>query len=149
MDWALALNAVSSAALVAAVLFGVVQMRRESAVRREQAAIEVIRSMQTREWASAVGPIGALPVPAQATLGERDADAAAAIGLRLETLGYLVYRGIVPAAVAYDLVGGITVVAWQRLSAWVESDRARTGNSKSYEWFEWLATRFRSPPSTN
>lgn len=148
MDWALALNAVSSAALVAAVLFGVVQLRRESAARREQAAIEIVRSMQTREWASAVGPVGALPLPARARLHERDAEAAAAVGLRLETLGYLVYRGIVPVEVAYDLVGGITAVAWERLAAWVESDRAHTGNRKSYEWFEWLARRFDSLPST-
>lgn len=103
--------------------------------------------MQTREWATAVGPVGALPLPAKARLDERDADAAAAVGLRLETLGYLVYRGIVPAEVAYDLVGGITLVAWERLSAWVEADRAQTGNHKSYEWFEWLARRLGSFPS--
>jgi len=150
MDWSTSLDVIRTVALVAAVVFAALQVRNANRTRKEQAAVELVRSMQSAEWMTAVGPVSRLPTGGVAHL-DPDLEAfATTIALRLETVGYLVYRRTVPLDVVDDLVGGMTRVAWTRLRSWVLKGRQGSGNEKSYEWFQWLAERLaeRGPSPT-
>ena len=68
-------------------------------------------------------------------------DAAWALCAKYETLGYLVYRGIMPIELVEELVGGVGVHLWNRLRPWAESIRAEQGQPLLLEWFQWLAER--------
>jgi hypothetical protein len=141
MDWSTILSLLSTLALVAAVVFAALQVRQTNQQRQEQVAIELIRSMQSTEWASSVGPISRLPMHGAAQLDRTQEAAATAIALRLETLGYLVYRRAVTLDLVDELLGGMTRTAWDRLAPWVQKWRQDSGNEKAYEWFQWLSER--------
>ena len=150
MDWSTGLDVIRTVALIAAVIFAALQVRYANRNRKEQAAVELIRPMQSAEWMSAVGPVSRLPIPGAAHLARDQEAIATTIAVRLETVGYLVCRRAVPLVVVDDLVGGITRAAWARLNPWVMEGRQASGNEKSYEWFQWLAERLaeRGPSPT-
>ncbi len=141
MDWPAILSLVSTAALIGAVVFAGLQVRQTNEQRKEQAAIELVRSMQSAEWTSSIGPISELPVHGSAQLDATQEAAALSVALRLETLGYLVYRRAASLELVDDLVGGMTRTAWDRLGPWVQAWRHDSGNEKAFEWFEWLNDR--------
>ena len=73
------------------------------------------------------------------------------MGLTFETLGYMVYRRIIPLQIAEDLLGGMVTGSWQRLGSWAERTRVATDNPALMEWFEWLNDRLlenRKPAKT-
>lgn len=146
MNVATIISVVSAVALIVAAIVAALQVRHAAQERAEQAAVELVRAMQGDAWLTSVGPISNLPSQPTLPLAIEDERAAHSVGIRLETLGYLVYRGSVPLRTAEDLVGGITVVAWDRLASWVEEGRRLSGNEKSYEWFQWLAEQIARDP---
>jgi hypothetical protein len=62
-------------------------------------------------------------------------------GVRLETVGYMVFRRNVDLQTVHDLVGGVTLMFWSLTKSWAGRERERTGNAKLFEWCEWLANR--------
>jgi len=68
-------------------------------------------------------------------------DAAQAVGVTLEGLGYSVYARLIPLQVVGDLMGGTVRLAWRKLHPYIEEERRRTGSQKTFEWFEWLAAQ--------
>src|SRR5258708_3590852 len=150
MDWSNILSLLSTLALVAAVAFAALQVRQSNRNRMDQAAIEVVRSTLSEGWENAIGPVMRLATPADGHLDPAQEGAATAIALRLETLGYLVYRRMVSLDLVDELHGGITRLAWARLGPWVMNGRRDSGNEKAYEWFQWLAERLadRGPSPT-
>jgi len=141
VDWSNTLSLLSTLALVGAVAFAGLQVRQTNQQRKEQAAIELVRSMQSLEWTSSIGPISRLPVHGVAQLDRTQEAAATSVALRLETLGYLVYRHVVSLDLVDDLLGGMSRTAWDRLGPWVQKWRHDSGNEKAYEWFQWLLER--------
>jgi hypothetical protein len=141
MDWPTILSLLSTLALVGAVVFAGLQVRQNNEQRREQAAIELVRSMQSVEWTSSVGPISRLPLHGTPDLTASQAEAATTLALRLEAMGYLVYRRAVSLDLVDELVGGMSRTAWDRLEPWVAKYRDGSGNQKAFEWFQWLAER--------
>ena len=103
MDWSTILSLLSTVALIGAVVFAGLQVRQTNQLRREQTAIELARSMQSVEWTSAVGPISRIPLHGSATLDPSTEAAATSLALRLETLGYLVFRHAVSLEVIDEL----------------------------------------------
>ena len=98
--------------------------------------------------------VHSIPDESSASAIESDArtlDAAHAVGIILEGLGYSVYARIVPLQVVADLVGGTVRLAWRKLRPYVEEERRRSGSEKTFEWFQWLATQLErhSPGKTD
>ena len=62
-------------------------------------------------------------------------------GVRLETIGYMVFRRILKLDMVDDLIGGVTLVFWSRAKTWVERIRIQTDTPKYFEWCEWLVER--------
>lgn len=126
---------------MSAVGFALVEFRRGNRDRWERASVDLVRTLQDGAWERSVLVVGALASPGPAELDDETMRAAAAVGIRLETLGYQVFRNMVPLDVVDDLIGGIARVSWDRLAPWIRALRIQSGNEMAYEWFQWLAER--------
>lgn len=143
------INLASTVALVGALMFGALQVRAANRSREEFAALSLIQTVQSEGWVSALTLLQTIPEGASAEdidrLGPDVARAIQDVGVRIETMGYLVWRGILSLDMVADLFGGVVVFWWSRVQPFVERDRVRTSNPKSYEWFEWLVARLKQP----
>ena len=140
-------------AVVAAIAFGVAQIRQFRQQRRDALAVELMRSIQDAEFTRSLRLLLTLPADMSAeqfrALGPAVEDATWALCAKYETLGYLVYRGIMPIELVEELVGGVGCHLWARLRPWATQMRAEQGQPLLLEWFEWLADRLneRSRPA--
>jgi hypothetical protein len=145
LDLATILNTVSTIAIVGALIFTALQVRQANLSRRDQAAVTVIQTSQSDSWAHALEAVARLPVNARLedvlACGPAMEQAIFDYGVKLETIGYMVFRRMAPLATVDDLMGGVILVYWSRAEAWIENERTRTGNPKFFEWCQWLADR--------
>jgi hypothetical protein len=120
-------------------------VRVANRTRAEHAAISIVEAAQSDAWTRGLNQLYRIPAGASAEqidgLGPEVTDAIEQVGIRVETIGYMVWRGIVDIAMVDDLFGGIVIFWWSRIRPFAERDRQRTSNPKSYEWFQWLAER--------
>ncbi|WP_457098201.1 DUF4760 domain-containing protein [Lysobacter sp. P5_B9] len=141
LDFATALNIISTFAIVGALIFTGLQVREVNTARREQASVAMIVTTQS----ISVDLLSKLPENASTTdIGLSSPETQRALfefGVRLETIGYMVHQRMVRLATVDDLMGGVTLVYWSRAKAWVEAERERTGNPKLFEWCQWVATQ--------
>jgi len=136
---------ISSIAVFTAIVFGLTQIRQFRQQRRDMAAIELVRSVQDSEFTNAFRLIHALPENISAgefkAKGTEYIEYALAVGMKYETIGLLVYKGIVPIAIVEELVGGVAITFWRRLYPWVKSMRKEQSAEFIFEWFQWLVER--------
>jgi len=131
--------------VIAAIIFGFIQIRQYQMRRRDLAAIELVRSVQDSEFTKAFRLIHSLPENIAAAelnaKGTEYVDAALALGMKYETIGLLVFKGVVPISTAEELVGGVAITLWKRLSPWVHSIRTEQSQDLFLEWFQWLVNK--------
>lgn len=132
-------------AVVAAIAFGLAQIRQFRQQRRDALAVELMRSIQDAEFTRSLRILLTVPIQTSAeefrARGTSVEDAAWSLCAKYETLGYLVYRGIMPIALVEELVGGVGIHLWSRLRPWAEAIREEQGQPLLLEWFQWLAER--------
>jgi hypothetical protein len=144
--------------VVAGLGFGVAQIQHYRQQRRETAAIELLRSFHNPEFSRSLRLVLALPKGVRKSdLGECSDGAENAIMvvvLTFESIGVMVFRGIVPLEMVDELLGGVCVESWGRLSQYTQDSRADSNRKTMSEWFQWLAerldeqhTRFGRPPA--
>jgi hypothetical protein len=145
LDLAVWLNLISTVAIVAALIFTALQVRQASIKRRDQAAVTVIQTTQSEGWTRPLELVNNLPPDATvADVQRAGAEVQRAMidfGVRLETIGYMVFQRTIDLRTADDLIGGVALTFWSRTKAWAERERERMGNPKLYEWCQWLAER--------
>jgi type II secretory pathway pseudopilin PulG len=144
LDFANALNLVSTVTLIGALIFTGLQVRAANRARREQAAVTVIQMAALSENSARILELlGQIPESASAAaIDNLDAEAKRQIlefGLRLEVTGYMVSHGMVDLQIVNDLGGGAILGFWSRAKNWSEERRKRTGQDEFLEWCEWLA----------
>jgi hypothetical protein len=136
---------IGGATVVGGVAFGLLQLREFRLQRATSAAVDLIRSIQGPDYSKAVGLVHRLPdgvgSKALRELGREFEDAALMIGITFETIGLVTFRRVVPFSVVQDLVGGITISMWRKLSVWTEEVRREQDQDTWLEWFQWLAER--------
>jgi len=147
-------NLATALTVLTAVIFGLIEMRRARREREERAAFAAVQAILTPEWMRSMLLVHNIRDDATAATIEGDArvlDAASAVGIILEGIGYSVYARIVPLHVVSDLMGGTIRLAWRKLRPYIEEERRRTGSNKTFEWFEWLAKQIEryGPGKTN
>jgi hypothetical protein len=147
-------NVATALTVLAAVAFGLLEARRARQERAERAAFAAVQALLTPEWVKSVIVVQSVPDESTAAAIEANAQMLAAVwtvGVILEGLGYSVYARIVPLHVVADLMGGVVRLAWCKVRPYVEEERRRSGNQKTFEWFQWLATQLErhSPGKTN
>lgn len=145
LELAVWLNLISTVAIVAALIFTALQVRQGNIKRRDQAAVTVIQTTQSEGWTRPLEIVSNLPAQASVAEVQRAGPevqrAMINFGVRLETIGYMVFKRIIDLKTADDLIGGVALMFWSRTKNWAERERERMGNPKYYEWCEWLADR--------
>ena len=134
---------VSALAVVAAIVFGLIQVRQFQMQRRDSAAAELVRSFLDAQFAQALRVIDALPNNAKAEQlragGAAMEEAALYFAVRFETIGLLVFRGKIPLSLVSELIGGLAIDLWSRVHDWVTVVRKEQSREHFCEWFQWLA----------
>ena len=138
--------------------FAVIQMLHYRKQRQETAAIELLRSFQNPEFSRSLRAVLTLPrnlgSQEMAERGRGDQDAIMVVVLTFESIGVMVFRGIVPLEMVNELLGGVCVESWVRLNQYMQDSRAESDRKTMSEWFQWLAerldehhTRYGRPPA--
>lgn len=149
MDLSTAANLATTLAVVIGVVFGLAELRRAIRDRRDHAAIEVVRSVDSPEIRRAVARILELPVDADPEAVRNDPaviDAARLVYWASEMFGSIVYEGVVDLHTLDRMMGGWVRACWLRLRRWVEADRAAANNVNVGEWWQWLYERLEADP---
>jgi hypothetical protein len=125
--------------------FAVVQMQHYRQQRRETAAIELLRSFQNPEFSRSLRAVLGLPKGLRKSdLGEcsdGEKNAIMVVVLTFESIGVMVFRGIVPLQMVDELLGGVCVDSWARLNQYMQDFRDESDRKTMSEWFQWLAER--------
>ena len=141
MDLGLVADAVTTLAVVVGVVFGLAQLRQAIRDRRDHAAVDIVRTVQTQEVRRAVGRVLSLPDDVDPAVIRGDPvllDAALAVDSACEMWGSMVYEGVVDHHLLDRMVGGWVRGSWRRLRRWVEAERAESRNPNVGEWWQWL-----------
>ena len=136
-------------AVVIGIVFGLVELRQAMRNRRDHAAVDIVRTVQTQEVRQAVRKIFDLPLDADPKLIRNDPAilaAALAVDSACEMWGCMVFEGVVDHQVLDRMVGGWVRGTWTRLRAWVESERSETQNVNVGEWWQWLYELLEADP---
>ena len=149
MDLSTAANLATTAAVIVAVVFGVVELRRGRRERRDHAAIEIIRSVQEQQIHEAASRILKLPDDADPDLINGDPElrnAATLVHFASEMFGSLVFEGVVDLHLLDRMNGGWVRGCWYRLRRWVEAERIAEQRPNVGEWWQWLVERLEADP---
>jgi hypothetical protein len=134
---------VSALAVVAAIVFGLIQVRQFQVQRRDTAAVELMRSFLDAQFGQALRVIASLPNNAKAeqlcARGAAMEEAALYFAVRFEAIGLLVFRGNIPLSLVGELIGGIAINVWSKVHDWVAVTRKEQSREHFCEWFQWLA----------
>jgi hypothetical protein len=139
------LNIASTLTLIGALVFAGLQVRVANRMRAEQAALAIVEAIQSEGWSHSLSVVIHLPDNVTAeqidALGPQCTQAIEDYGVRIETVGYMVFRGIIAIETIEQLLGGAITLFWARVRPWVERDRNRSGSLRQFEWVQWLAEK--------
>src|SRR5205085_5293431 len=128
LDLAVWLTVISTIAIVGALIFAGLQVRAANLARRDQAALELIRTALSENSARGIELFGEIPENAPGNVIEQmSADARIDMfefGIRFEMIGYMVYRRLLELKTVDDLAGGTILAFWSRAHGWAQERRA-------------------------
>jgi len=105
----LAAEIVTALAVLIGIIFGLIQLRQANRSRRDYAAVDIVRTVQTQEVRMAVRRIFSLPEDVDPDTVRNDdtlLSAALAADSACEMWGCMVYEGVVDHRVLDRMVGG-------------------------------------------
>jgi len=144
-----AVEVLTAIAVVVGIIFGLIELRQAIRNRRDYAAVDIVRTVQTQEVRQAVRQIFDLPLDADPHSIRSDPKmlaAALAVDSACEMWGCMVFEGVVDHRLLDRMVGGWVRGTWTRLRAWVESERAETQSINVGEWWQWLYEPLEADP---
>ncbi|MEN8143744.1 MAG: hypothetical protein ABFS14_02230 [Gemmatimonadota bacterium] len=141
-EFALWAEVLGGIAVIGGIIFGIVQLRLFRRQRADQAAVEVMRSMLSEHFPSAYRLLNQLPdgvsVAEVQERGSEYENAIFAIGTVFETLGYMVFKRVIPLMVVRELVGGVAIAMWRKAGPYAVEISEGQGQPRLLEWYEWL-----------
>lgn len=143
MELSVGLDIVAAATLVFGFIFAIVQLRQYRAARDRELGLELLRSFQTPEFASALRAVFSLPegltkAEIEDRLGPK-MDGVYALTTTWESLGILVFRGQLDLDLVDDFFSGPIRISWAKLRPYFQAEREEQGRETIGEWFQWLA----------
>src|SRR5215470_1486362 len=126
-----------------ALVFGFIQVRQGAENRRERFTMEVLRSLQTREFAELIGKLSYhrspsnfkefrhLPLEEQAKFIQ--------FAQEMESLGILVAEGLLDIDLVDKTLGSFVTTSWQKYKLVFKDIRAENSDPFLGEYFQWLA----------
>ncbi|MGA9573517.1 MAG: hypothetical protein WBS20_06165 [Lysobacterales bacterium] len=136
--------------VISGVFFGLVEIRHYRQQRQETAAMEIMRTFQSRDFTGALRLImdyeqeclrcreESIPLELQ--------DAALLVSTTMEAIGLMVYQRLVPFQTVQLLMGGTTQASWRVLRPHTEWLREKLERPSIHEWFQWLSERLDEHP---
>lgn len=113
--------------------------------RREAAALAVISTFHTAEFAELILKVQRLPDLATPeefeAMSPEDRLTRVTVTQRMEMLGVLVAEELVDLDLVEKTLGTFVLQAWEKMRFIAEHLRARTGDPAIAEYFQWLAER--------
>ena len=149
MDLSLVLNFVTTVAIVVGLMFGLFELRQALRSRRDLAAVDIVRTVQTQEIRRAVTRVLQLPDGVDPEVVRADPqllEAALAIDSACEMWGSMVFEGVVDLHMLDRMVGGWVRGTWHRLNRWVEQERIDSRSPNVAEWWQWLYDMLEASP---
>ena len=149
MELGLWVDIASGIAIILGIAFGILELRQSNRDKLNQAAFDVVRTVQTQEVRQAVRRVFDLPENADPESVRNDPvllEASLAIDSACEMWGCMVFEGVVDIQMLDRMVGGWVRGTWLRLGRWVEAERQVTGNPNVGEWWQWLIERLNEKP---
>lgn len=140
---------ITTAAVVIGVGFAIIEIRHALRARRDQAAIEVVRGVESAEIRQAVAKILELPVDPEPDVINNDEtllQAAHLVHWASEMYGSMVFERVVDLHVVDRIDGGWLRATWARMRRWIEAERIRSGNPNTGEWMQWLHEMLEADP---
>ena len=139
------LDLVSTVTLMAGVVFAMVQVRDFRLAKQRESALELFRTLQTRDFAAAIHLVISLPDG----LGDEELkpylsgqmDLLYALLTTFENIGILVYRGEVDLDLVDDYLSGFVLITWRKTHAHIKAVRREQARDTFAEWVEWLHDR--------
>jgi hypothetical protein len=144
-----AVEFLTAIAVIIGIVFGLIEFRQVIRNRRDLAAVDIVRTVQTQEVRQSVRRIFDLPLDADPQLIRNDPvllAAALAVDSACEMWGCMVFEGVVNHQLLDRMVGGWVRGTWTRLRSWVESERVETQNDNVGEWWQWLYELLEADP---
>ena len=140
-------------AVLAAIVFGIVQLRQYKQQRKDAAAVELMRSLQDVSFVEGMRLVFTLPndisLEEVSKKGIEYENAVFVLCTRFELIGLIVYRKSIPLELVDELLGGATVDLWRKLRTWTAAYRLEQDNPYFWEWFQWLAMRLEERAASN
>ena len=140
----------SALLVITGVFFGIMEVRHYRQQRQESAAMEIIRTFQSRAFTSALRLVmdyeqeckrcGEKQIPQELE------DAAMLVSTTMESVGLMVNQRIVPFRLVQQLMGGTIQAHWLVLKPHTEWLREKVDRASIHEWFQWLAERLDEHP---
>jgi hypothetical protein len=146
MDLPTLLNVITTVAVVVGVAFGIIEIRQALRARRDQAAIEIVRSVSS-DVRLALLRITQLPVDCDPQIINSDpqlVEAAQLVFWAAEMYGSFVFEGVIDLQMLDRIDGGWLRAGWLRLARWLESERI--ANPNAGEWWQWLHDMLEAHP---
>lgn len=132
-------------AILSGIVFGLIQLKQHRIQRRDLAILECARSFEDKEFTEAYRLISELPEGiTKANIDKMGAEyepAVIRVGMKFETMGLLIHRGVIPIDAMSDLVGGAGLKIWSVIELWVKETRTHRSHPTFLEWYQWLVER--------
>jgi hypothetical protein len=128
---------------IAAVIFGIAQVRQARRERRERLTLETLRNFQTRDFAELLFYVSRRQLPSGdvelASLPEEEQIRFIEFAQQMESLGILVAENFIDLDLVDKTLGSFVVDAWEKYKPTVT--KFRESEPYSNEYFQWLAER--------
>jgi hypothetical protein len=140
---ALIANISFALSFIAAVIFGIAQVRASARERRERLTLETLRNFQTRDFAELLYYVSRRSLPSGdtdlASLPEEEQVRFIEFAQQMESLGILVAENLIDLDLVDKTLGSFVVDAWEKYKPTVM--KFRESEHYSNEYFQWLAER--------
>lgn len=149
-DISMVLNLVTTIAVIVGVSFALIQLQQDARVRRDHAAVDVVRTVQSQEVRMAMATILKLPDDVSPEMIRNDTEllaAALAVDSACEMWGCMVYESVVDLHMLDRMVGGWVRGTWRKLGKWIEAERIENCNPNIGEWWQWLYEKIEADPA--
>ena len=141
----LAANAAIALSFLAALIFGIAQVRAAERDRRERLTLETVRSFQTREFAELVFHVQSRDIPTTREefllLPAEKQIIFIQLGQAMESLGMLVAERYIDLNLIDKTLGSFVTTAWDRYKEMFFDMRKVFPDPYLGEYFQWLAER--------
>lgn len=135
----------SAITIVIGAIFAAIQYTQYRKRERNRIAGDLCRRFSEPEFARAVALLRRLPdgvdMQTMQSMDVEYEEAAQIVGMMFETMGLLVFKDVASFRLIQQLTGGLLLMMWRKLEAWIKTTRVEQGNPRFGEWVQWLAER--------